>query len=119
MLGRLPGHPLAIVQALPGDGQRLAEQAFRFVVPASNLDDHRQHIQTESVKRILAAEFQGRSRRGGEEHRSAGGGGAPKFFPKSGCISCHNVSIPLMAATGWPAIALVPVAEQVQVRAAR
>jgi ankyrin repeat protein len=22
---------------------------------------------------------------------------APKFFPKSGCISCHNVSIPLMA----------------------
>ena len=24
---------------------------------------------------------------------------APKFFPKSGCISCHNVSIPLMALT--------------------
>jgi ankyrin repeat protein len=22
---------------------------------------------------------------------------APKFFPKAGCISCHNVSIPLMA----------------------
>lgn len=22
---------------------------------------------------------------------------SPKFFPKSGCISCHNVSIPLMA----------------------
>jgi ankyrin repeat protein len=22
---------------------------------------------------------------------------APKFFPKSGCISCHNVSIPMMA----------------------
>src|SRR5262249_33826467 len=22
---------------------------------------------------------------------------APKFFPKSGCIPCHNVSIPLMA----------------------
>ena len=24
---------------------------------------------------------------------------SPKFFPKSGCISCHNVSIPLMALT--------------------
>jgi ankyrin repeat protein len=24
---------------------------------------------------------------------------APKFFPKTGCISCHNVSIPLMALT--------------------
>jgi len=24
---------------------------------------------------------------------------APKFFPKSGCISCHNVSIPMMALT--------------------
>jgi hypothetical protein len=24
---------------------------------------------------------------------------APKFFPKSGCISCHNVSIPTMALT--------------------
>jgi len=24
---------------------------------------------------------------------------APKFFPKGGCISCHNVSIPLMALT--------------------
>jgi len=24
---------------------------------------------------------------------------APKFFPKTGCISCHNVSIPLMAIT--------------------
>ena len=24
---------------------------------------------------------------------------SPKFFPKSGCISCHNVSIPLLALT--------------------
>jgi ankyrin repeat protein len=24
---------------------------------------------------------------------------APKFFPKTGCVSCHNVSIPLMALT--------------------
>jgi len=25
------------------------------------------------------------------------GESGPKFFPKAGCVSCHNVSIPMMA----------------------